>query len=84
MEQSTEWKKSVKSLIYILFLLCEYAANSLFSGEWFIPLDLVCLSVTIAQNFDFLQMEDFLNIFNAQIGWEQDCQEPDMELGDMH
>lgn len=74
-------EKNVKALIYILFLLCEYAANSPFSGEWFIPLDLVCLSATrIARNFDFLQMKAFLNIFNAQIGWEQDC----MELGDMH
>lgn len=41
-------EKSVKALIYILFLLSEYAANSLFSGEWFIPLDLVCFSVTRA------------------------------------
>lgn len=67
-------EKSVKALIYILFLLCEYAANSFLvndslSWAWYVfqPQELPIW------NFDFLQMEAFLNVFNAQIGREQDC-----------
>lgn len=33
MERTTEWKKSVKALIYILSLLCGHGVNSPFPGE---------------------------------------------------
>lgn len=86
MEQTTEWKK-VWRLSYILYLYCvnmqltwSFLVNDSFPRTWYV---FQSQELPI-WNFDFLQMEAFLRIFNARIGWEKGCWEPDMELGDMH